>query len=87
MAEVREAEALNVRLVQRAIEFSGRCTGEHRVGYGRSKFLRTAHRECAVEVMRLMKAALDPRRIINSGMVLPDEPFPFNGLSRTPDAA
>jgi D-lactate dehydrogenase (cytochrome) len=86
-AEVREAEALNDKLVQRAIELGGTCTGEHGVGYGKSRFLRAEHGEGAVEVMRLLKAALDPQGIMNPGKVLPGEPTPVDGLSRNPDGA
>jgi D-lactate dehydrogenase (cytochrome) len=82
-AEIREAEALNVRLVERAIELGGTCTGEHGIGYGKSKFLRAELGEGAVEVMRLLKTALDPHGIMNPGKILPGEPIPID----SPDAA
>ena len=37
--EVARAEALNDRLVRRAIAAEGTCTGEHGVGYGKAPFL------------------------------------------------
>jgi D-lactate dehydrogenase (cytochrome) len=81
-AEIREAEALNVRLVERAIELGGTCTGEHGVGYGKAKFLRAEHGEGTVEVMRLLKTALDPHGIMNPGKILPGELVSIN----SPDA-
>jgi D-lactate dehydrogenase (cytochrome) len=81
-AEVREAEALNAKLVQRAIELGGTCTGEHGVGYGKAKYLRAEHGDEAVEVMRLLKTALDPDGILNPGKVLPEAPAA--GGVRTP---
>ncbi len=70
-AEMKEAEALNKRLVERAIALGGTCTGEHGIGYGKAKFMRAEHGE-GVEVMRLIKQALDPNGLFNPGKVLPD---------------
>jgi D-lactate dehydrogenase (cytochrome) len=70
-AEVREAEELNVKLVERAIALGGTCTGEHGIGYGKTRYLRAEHGNDAVETMRLLKAALDPDGILNPGKVLP----------------
>ena len=69
--ELAEAEALNKRLVERAIALGGTCTGEHGVGYGKIKFMRAEHGE-GVEVMRLIKQALDPQGLLNPGKVLPE---------------
>ena len=70
-AEIAEAEQLNHRVVMRALEMGGTCTGEHGVGYGKAKFLRKEHGDAAVEVMRTLKASLDPDNIMNPGKVLP----------------
>lgn len=64
--ELAEAQRLNRRLVERAIEMGGTCTGEHGVGYGKGKFLVLEHGE-GVEVMRAVKTALDPLGIMNPG--------------------
>jgi D-lactate dehydrogenase (cytochrome) len=69
--EMAEAEALNDRLVRRAIEMDGTCTGEHGIGTGKRKFMRLEHGE-GVEVMRAIKQALDPRNILNPGKILPE---------------
>ncbi len=70
-AELAEAEALNDRLVRRAIALDGTSTGEHGVGSGKIKFMTLEH-GAAVNVMRAVKQALDPRGILNPGKVLPD---------------
>jgi D-lactate dehydrogenase (cytochrome) len=69
-AEMREAEDLNERLVNRALAMDGTCTGEHGVGLGKQKYMRAEHGD-ALEVMRLIKAAIDPTNIMNPGKMLP----------------
>ncbi len=67
--ELAEVEALNERLVRRAIAMEGTCTGEHGVGIGKMGFLELEHGE-AVDVMRAVKRALDPENIMNPGKVV-----------------
>ena len=71
-AEVEEARRLNERLVARALELGGTCTGEHGVGYGKVKYMKAEHGE-AVGVMQAIKRALDPHGRMNPGKVLPFE--------------
>ena len=67
--EVAEAAALNEKLVMRALEMDGTCTGEHGVGYGKIDFLVAEHGE-ALSVMRTIKQALDPDNIMNPGKII-----------------
>jgi len=69
-AELREAEVLNERLVARALAMDGTCTGEHGIGLGKQKYMRAEHGD-AIEVMRAIKAAIDPDNIMNPGKMLP----------------
>jgi D-lactate dehydrogenase (cytochrome) len=67
--EVEEAELLNERLVARALAMGGTSTGEHGIGLGKLDFLAAEH-GAAVNVMRTIKSALDPKGLLNPGKVL-----------------
>ena len=69
-ADLREAERLSDRLVDRALSMGGTCSGEHGVGLGKRKFLAREHGE-SLDVMRTIKQALDPLGIMNPGKLLP----------------
>ena len=68
-AERHEAEAINERMVMRALAMDGTCTGEHGIGLGKMDFLVAEHGE-AVAVMRQLKRALDPDNLMNPGKLL-----------------
>jgi len=68
--ELEEAQALNRSIVERALEMGGTCTGEHGVGIGKQKWMALEHGS-ALEVMRAIKQALDPKGLMNPGKVLP----------------
>jgi D-lactate dehydrogenase (cytochrome) len=68
--EEREiAEALNYKLVSRALSLGGPCTGEHGIGLHKMDFLVTEAGEGAVNMMRTLKQALDPHNIMNPGKI------------------
>ncbi len=69
--EMEEAAWISRRVVERAISMEGTCTGEHGIGLGKKKYLVAEHGEVAVEVMRALKVALDPKNLLNPGKVLP----------------
>ncbi|MGE4281699.1 MAG: FAD-binding oxidoreductase [Magnetospirillum sp.] len=64
-----EAERLNHRIVRRALRLGGTCTGEHGIGQGKMAFLAEEMGE-ALDVMRSVKAALDPMNILNPGKIV-----------------
>jgi D-lactate dehydrogenase (cytochrome) len=61
------AERLSERLVQRAIALEGTCTGEHGIGLHKMGFL--IDEAGAVDMMRTLKHALDPKNIMNPGKI------------------
>lgn len=68
---VKKAEGVHRRLVERAINCGGTCTGEHGVGLGKREFMGLEHGN-ALGVMQSIKKALDPYGLMNPGKVLPD---------------
>jgi len=62
-ARVEEA---NRNIVLKALELEGTCTGEHGVGIGKCPFLKIEHGE-SLEVMKGIKALLDPKGLMNPG--------------------
>jgi D-lactate dehydrogenase (cytochrome) len=69
--EIAKAEAVISRMNERAIALDGTCTGEHGVGQGKRKYLIKEHGH-GLDVMRMIKATLDPLGILNPGKILPD---------------
>jgi D-lactate dehydrogenase (cytochrome) len=63
------AEALNHKLVSRALSLEGTCTGEHGIGLHKIDFLVNEAGTGAVEMMRTLKRALDPHNIMNPGKI------------------
>lgn len=67
--EVAEVERLNVQMVQRALRLEGTCSGEHGIGLHKMGYLLDEAGPGAVEMMRSIKRALDPKNIMNPGKV------------------
>jgi D-lactate dehydrogenase (cytochrome) len=67
--EVAEVKAFNERLIRRAQAMGGTCTGEHGVGIGKMGYLADEHGP-ALDVMKAIKRALDPRNLLNPGKML-----------------
>lgn len=67
--ERETAERLNRELVQRAIDAEGTCSGEHGIGLHKMDFLITEAGAGAIEMMRTIKRALDPKNIMNPGKI------------------
>ncbi len=73
-AEFEESEALNRRLVERAIAMEGTCTGEHGVGLHKMAFMEAEHGRDALDLMAALKHAFDPNDILNPGKIIPPPP-------------
>jgi D-lactate dehydrogenase (cytochrome) len=68
-AERDTAEDLSHRLVRRALDMEGTCTGEHGIGLHKMGFLVDEAGAGAVGTMRALKRALDPKNILNPGKI------------------
>jgi D-lactate dehydrogenase (cytochrome) len=61
-------ETINHRIVGRAIELGGTCTGEHGVGIGKRKFMQQEH-GASYDLMRRIKELIDPKGLMNPGKI------------------
>ena len=68
--EFEEAGRINDRMVRRALALGGTCTGEHGVGYGKIPYLEAEHGVEALDLMRRIKQALDPKGLMNPGKIV-----------------
>ncbi|MGA8872300.1 MAG: FAD-linked oxidase C-terminal domain-containing protein [Candidatus Acidiferrales bacterium] len=68
-SELAEAKALEEKVILRALEMGGTCTGEHGIGTGRKKYLPIEH-GAALDVMRAIKQTLDPENRMNPGKMV-----------------
>ena len=66
--EVKRADELADRLHRLAIEVGGTVTGEHGTGAVRQQYMRLEH-GAALDVMKRVKDALDPKGILNPGKI------------------
>lgn len=69
--EVGKSKKLNAHLVDYALSKGGSCTGEHGVGVGKAGYQRKEHGE-ALDTMKAIKDALDPKGILNPGKIFQD---------------
>lgn len=67
--QAEKAEALNHQLVTRALRLGGTCTGEHGIGLHKMDFLVDETGAGAIDMMRAIKRALDPKNILNPGKI------------------
>jgi D-lactate dehydrogenase (cytochrome) len=68
-AEMKAAEEMSHKLIDRALAMDGTCTGEHGIGLRKIDAL-VQESPGGVNVMRSIKNALDPNNLMNPGKVL-----------------
>jgi len=61
-------ETINQRIVQRAVELGGTCTGEHGIGIGKRKFMELEH-GAGYHLMKAIKDLIDPKGLMNPGKI------------------
>lgn len=66
-------------MVSRALEMEGTATGEHGVGIGKREFLLKELGPDSINMMRKIKMALDPLRIMNPDKVFQSDPLEPRG--------
>ncbi|MBL4894736.1 MAG: FAD-binding protein [Emcibacter sp.] len=66
--DVARIEQVNKRLVERALRMEGTSTGEHGIGLGKKKYMMLEHGP-ALDFMKTIKKALDPKNILNPGKI------------------
>ena len=59
-------EEASQKIVYKALEFGGTCTGEHGVGIGKRSFLPKEHGD-ALKLMKVLKQSIDPEGLMNPG--------------------
>lgn len=68
--ELTRARTFVSKLNKRAIAMDGTCTGEHGIGQGKMPYLE-AEIGHGVDLIRQIKAAIDPQNIMNPGKIVP----------------
>ena len=64
--ELKKLDSFLIRISVRAIRMNGTCTGEHGVGQGKRKYM-LKELGGAVDIMKKVKNAFDPNKIMNPG--------------------
>lgn len=77
--EKKICEEIVDNMVRRAIDADGTCTGEHGVGIGKREFLLEELGNAPVDLMRKIKLAIDPNRILNPDKIFKIDPNDCNG--------
>lgn len=71
--EAKKAQVGIKKLMQKVIDLGGVITGEHGVGLAKAPFMSMQHSHPEIAMMKSVKAAMDPKGILNPGKIF--EPF------------
>ncbi len=69
--EAAVAKGLAVRMAERSLRLGGTISGEHGIGFGKRGLMAAEHGAAWGVVMGRIKAALDPRGLMNPGKLVP----------------
>jgi glycolate oxidase len=70
-ARARSLEAER-RLFERVVELEGSISGEHGIGFTKSRYLELELDAAQIDLMRRLKAAFDPHGLLNPGKIFPE---------------
>ncbi|MEQ1896355.1 MAG: FAD-linked oxidase C-terminal domain-containing protein [Vicinamibacterales bacterium] len=70
-ARARAAQA-EQRLFERVVELEGSISGEHGIGFTKARYLPLELGDAQVALMRRVKAAFDPKGLLNPGKIFPE---------------
>ncbi len=79
-ADAKKAKAGIKKLMQKVVDLGGVITGEHGIGLAKVPFMSMQHSKAEIAAMRAVKAALDPKGILNPGKIF----HPFEVWKHTP---
>ncbi|ODV98555.1 hypothetical protein PACTADRAFT_64664 [Pachysolen tannophilus NRRL Y-2460] len=68
------AQQVIKRMASRAIQYGGTCSGEHGIGIGKREFLVEELGANSIDLMRKLKMAMDPLRLLNPDKVFITDP-------------
>ena len=68
--ELEEIREITSQMTSKIISMKGTCTGEHGIGLAKISALVEETGAAAVNVMRMIKKALDPNNILNPGKIM-----------------
>lgn len=72
MSEAIWHEKLNRLMAEmyiKAIEFGGQVSGEHGIGHAKITYLKESLGDTAIDLMKAIKFAFDPKNVLNPGKV------------------
>jgi glycolate oxidase len=77
--EMHRVEEAFKEIFEEAIRLGGTITGEHGIGLAKKSFLPKFAGDAQMEVMRVLRKALDPKEVLNRGKMF--DPLPFRPSS------
>jgi len=73
---LEQVESAGEEMLRAVVEMGGALSGEHGIGLEKNAFMPWIYSDSDLDAMKRVKAALDPRGILNPGKVFPDPSRP-----------